>query len=212
MQTPPVQCTKCLGDGHLDKDQIEGEPIVPCPICAGYGQITYDIAPKIVQGDLLQLFDDGHFDIIYPGGNHCFCRPEQGLAGKVTARWPEYHAADLANGRRGDRKKLGTNIAVSVKRTCDLPENGIIMLSYTQFMYGRYNDPTDLFSLSAVHAIFKTMCSVYAPHYRVGIARIGGELGNADSEAVQMLLELEMMREFKRSGKMGDITIVEFQK
>ncbi|MCW6598891.1 hypothetical protein [Yersinia ruckeri] len=208
MNTVAKECPDCLGDGHRMEDQIGLDSVVPCATCNGYGNVTYDIKPKIVQGDLLELFDNGEFDIIYPGGNHCFCRPEQGLAGKVMKRWPEYQHADLRNGRKGDRTKLGTSIPVTVQRACG--STGLLMLNYTQFMYGRYNHPTELFSLSAVHEIFKVMVSAYAANYKVGMARLGGTLGNADNEAVQMLLELEMKRYFEQFGVVADITIVEF--
>ncbi|TPG59901.1 hypothetical protein [Ewingella americana] len=206
MKTVNLECPTCKGDGHIECDAQELP--IPCVTCEGFGQVTYDIVPKVVTGDVITLFDQGEFDIIYPGGNHCFCRPEQGLAGKVMARWPEYQRRDLQFGRKGDRTKLGICLPITVDRECG--STGIIVLSYTQYKYGRYNDASDLASYNAIHEVFKQMVWGFSQS-KIGLAKIGSELGNGDWEVINILLELEMKCYFEKTGQVVDITVVEFE-
>lgn len=206
MATITKECDRCFGDGHVMEDQIEGEAINPCITCNGYGRIELPIL-KVTQGDLLELFDKGEFNMIYPGGYNCFCTQGAGLAKKVADRWPAVRGADLSNGRRGDRTKMGTTIVAGVERTCGT--TGFIMLGFSQYKYGSKEHFTDLVSYNALHEIFKVMC-VNGHHNKVGIAKIGAGLGGGDWEVIQFILELEMKRYYERVGVLPDITLVEF--
>ena len=62
---------------------------------------------RYIDGDLLKLADEGHFDLIAHGAN-CFCVMGSGIAPQIKAKYPEAYEADCKT-TAGDVNKLGTN-------------------------------------------------------------------------------------------------------
>ena len=59
-----------------------------------------------IDGDLIQLANQGLFDVIGHGCN-CFLNMNAGIAKSIRQAFPEAYSADWTT-RRGDKKKLGT--------------------------------------------------------------------------------------------------------
>lgn len=68
---------------------------------------------KEIDGDLIALAREGHFDLIAHGCN-CFCTMGARIARGIRAAFPEAYEADL-NTKKGDRAKL--------RRICQLFAN-----------------------------------------------------------------------------------------
>lgn len=86
---------------------------------------------KIIEGDLLSLAADGHFDVIVQGCN-CFCTMGSGLAKQIKEKYPEAYEADCQT-KKGDKEKLGTYTTCVVGNL----HKFVIVNAYTQFNYGK---------------------------------------------------------------------------
>ena len=83
---------------------------------------------KSVEGDLLKLAGQGHFDVIVHGCN-CFCTMGAGIAKSIRDQFPAAYEADLAT-PKGDRDKLGT---YSVAKVIVGEHSFDVVNAYTQF-------------------------------------------------------------------------------
>ena len=82
---------------------------------------------KIVQGDLIALALNGHFDVIVHGCN-CDCIMGAGIAQSIRKHFPEAYAADAAT-KVGDSAKLGSySMAVCVRGSIQIT----VVNGYTQ--------------------------------------------------------------------------------
>ena len=83
---------------------------------------------KTVRGDLIQLAQDGAFDVIAHGCN-CMCTMGAGIARGIKAAFPAAFRADLGT-RKGDRAKLGT----CTHAECPIPGGQVVVVNaYTQY-------------------------------------------------------------------------------
>lgn len=81
---------------------------------------------KVVYGDLVQLAQQGEYDVVVQGCN-CMCQMGKGIALQLKRAYPECYAADLQT-LKGDRNKLGTITYATV--------GGLtIVNAYTQYNY-----------------------------------------------------------------------------
>lgn len=82
---------------------------------------------KRVKGNLIDLAEQGEFDLIVHGCN-CFNTMGAGIAKEIKQRYPQVYKADLATAK-GDRSKLGTITHARCGKF-------YIVNAYTQFNYG----------------------------------------------------------------------------
>jgi O-acetyl-ADP-ribose deacetylase (regulator of RNase III) len=69
---------------------------------------------KVIHGDLLQLANDGEFDVIIHGCN-CFCTMGAGIAKSIKQRYPQAFVVDQTTTIPGDKSKLGTYTVATIE-------------------------------------------------------------------------------------------------
>lgn len=171
---------------------------------------------KTIKGDLIELANQGHFDVITHGAN-CFCTMGAGIAvpmkqyfgcDKFPMEDPKY---------RGDINKLGTidyqihNLILNKPIRLGnvnlmAPDFGgqdlIVINSYTQYRYGS-NHPDGVYHPVDYEAI--TLCMRKINHtFRgksIGLPKIGCGLAGGDWKIVSKIIEKEL--------NAMDVTIVE---
>jgi O-acetyl-ADP-ribose deacetylase (regulator of RNase III) len=149
---------------------------------------------KTISGDLIQLAENGHFDVIAHGCN-CFCTMGAGIAKAVKEIFPAAFEADKAT-QRGDRAKLGTcSFAESALGSSSL----VVVNAYTQFDWRGRGPKVD-------YAAVRSCMGWIKQHYsgrRIGLPRIGAGLAGGDWPTIAAILEEEL------SGE--DVILVEFK-
>lgn len=158
---------------------------------------------KTVQGNLLDMFDSGEFDIIMHGCN-CFCNMGGGIAAQIAARYPEAQKRDN-NTEPGDTSKLGTVDYVWMSKWWVrlfpwLTKRKFIINAYTQ-----YNPGADG-NLDAVQQAFKSLAegedAMFLRGAKIGIPAIGCGIAGLDWANVETVMLAECSH--------LDITLVEF--
>ena len=133
---------------------------------------------KIIQGNLLDLFDVGKFNIIAHGCN-CFNVMGAGIARQIAKRYPVAYTADIKT-KAGDINKLGTFSVACV----DWHKGTYIYNLYTQFDYGsglQLNYDALAFCLYKLNYVEKGNT--------VGLPLIGGGLAGGDHSIIIATIE-----------------------
>jgi O-acetyl-ADP-ribose deacetylase (regulator of RNase III) len=134
---------------------------------------------KIVNGDIIALAKDGHFDFIVHGCN-CFHQMGAGLALQVSSQFPHVFAADKAT-ECGDITKLGTYSGALV----NIEHPFIVVNAYTQYQPGPNAEyaaiATFLRNFRAQYGKFKDI--------RIAFPEIGCGIGGLNIEPVKALIE-----------------------
>lgn len=141
---------------------------------------------KTVQGDLLQLALQAHFDVIVHGCN-CQCTMGAGIAKTIKAEFPEAYEADCKTAK-GDRNKLGTVSSVTVER------NGseiTIVNGYTQF---HWRGRGVLVDYDAIRSVMREVKSQFAGK-RIGYPKIGAGLAKGDWNVIAEIIDEELSGE-----------------
>lgn len=139
---------------------------------------------KEVEGDLLDMFENGQFDVIVHGCN-CFNNMNAGIAGKIIRRWPV--VADYDNLTvRGDPAKLGTIGFVPIGNS------QWIINAYTQFGYGTHRRQVEY---GAVRSCMTKIFQAYEgdEKFRIGFPLIGCGLAGGDWDVVSRIIEDELL-------------------
>lgn len=156
---------------------------------------------KTMKGNLLDLAEQGTFDIIAHGCN-CFCTMKSGIAGEIAKRYPHIALVDLFT-ERGDVSKLGTYSNDYVWNEDYYFE---VYNMYTQFKYGRDKNIRYV-DYDAVQECFKNLAHelkcLHKEDRRIGIPKIGAGLANGRWDIISCIIE-EQMEGF-------DITVVEYE-
>jgi len=148
---------------------------------------------KIIQGDLLQLAADGHFDVIVHGCN-CQCQMGKGIALSIKRRFPAAYRADLTT-EKASREKLGMYSQARVS------ENGhefVVVNAYTQFHWRGAGVRADY------EAIERAMMAIAREFHgkRIGYPLIGAGLAGGDWARISAIIDAALAGE--------DHTLVEF--
>lgn len=153
---------------------------------------------KHAKGNLLDLAEQGHFDVIVQGCN-CFNTMGGGIAKEIAERYPQ---AMLADDRTlsGDYNKLG-NYTVAHANV----HNFDIVNAYTQY---KMSSGEDVFEYVAFILILQKLLHEYGDK-KIGFPYIGTGLAGGDKESI-----INMIDEFAYlvTNKGGSVTLVEFQK
>jgi O-acetyl-ADP-ribose deacetylase (regulator of RNase III) len=173
---------------------------------------------KIIEGNLIVLAKQGHFDVITHGCN-CFCTMGAGIAvdmrlnfdcDKFPMEAPEY---------KGDMNKLGT-IDYQVKNlildkpikignlNLLAPDFGgfplVVVNSYTQYRYGS-NHPDGMrkpVDYDAITLCFKKINHIFKGK-SLGLPKIGCGLAGGDWNIVRQIIERELFD--------MDVTVIDFK-
>ena len=149
---------------------------------------------KTIQGDLIQLAQDGEFDLIVHGCN-CFATMGAGIAKGIKATFPEAYEADLTT-PRGEQTKLGTCSFAEVTR------NGrslVVVNAYTQFDWRGSGQKLDY---EAVRSCMRWIRQRFGGK-RIGLPKLGAGLAGGDWPTIAAIMEEELAGE--------NIMLVEFK-
>jgi len=135
---------------------------------------------KKVEGDLIQMALDGHFDVIIHGCN-CFCTMGAGIARQIQNAFPEAYRADCQTGK-GDIDKLGTYSWASVERA---GHRFVVVNAYTQYGFGGSRANVDY---DAIGRVMREIRSRFDGK-RIGYPKIGAGLGGGDWPTIERLID-----------------------
>jgi len=141
---------------------------------------------KNIDGDLLELAEQGHFDVIVHGCN-CFNTMSAGIAKQIKDNHPAAYYADQ-NTIKGDFSKIGTyseGEAASGKY--------LIVNAYTQYDFSHGDD---VFEYDAFQKILNKLEDDFTDDTRFGFPLIGcGLAGGNKSYIIKMLEEFAEKRD-----------------
>ena len=146
---------------------------------------------KEINGDLIQLANQGLFDVIGHGCN-CFCTMGAGLAVSMKHAFPEIIMADECT-RKGDKNKLGTFSHVDYGHL-------IVLNLYTQY---KYSGPEVNADYDAIRKCMQGIRKRYSGKC-IGLPKIGAGLAKGDWSIISKIIEEELSDE--------DVTIVNYVK
>ncbi len=135
---------------------------------------------KTIEGDLIELALEGHFDVIVHGCN-CFCAMGGGIARTIKTIFPAAFEADCQT-LSGDRSKLGTCTVASCPT-----ESGTVTVvnAYTQYHYA---GPGVLVDYEALSHCLQWVARAY-PDKHIGLPKIGAGLAGGDWQQIQAIVE-----------------------
>lgn len=154
------------------------------------------------KGNLLDMADNGDFDIIIQGCN-CFNAMGAGLAPQIAKRYPAAEAIDSAT-VRGSIMKLG-NWTMAWSSYDDTKQKAFkIINAYTQYVTSQQGE--DVFEYASFEVILRKLAHEYGAQ-RYGLPYIGMGLAGGDKKRIMALIE-----NFAKviSAKGGTVTLVEF--
>jgi len=158
---------------------------------------------KIVKGNLIDLAEQGDFDIIVQGCN-CHCTMGSGIAREIRERYPQAYSADLAT-EQGDYNKLG-NYTMAPSSFNSGESKFVIVNAYTQYNFNKNWETRDVFEYDSFKLILQKLAYLY-PTARFGFPMIGmGLAGGNKTRIMGMLAEFSLT--ISESG--GSFTLVEF--
>jgi len=157
------------------------------------------IGIKTVRADLLQLLDDGVFDIVAHGCN-CFHVMGAGFAKELADRHPQVLQADQRDSMLGDRYKLG-NYTQTIVDTASGKRVRIANL-YTQYYYGPRFKGGYHFQLHHLEQALSKLIQDH-PGQLIGIPLIGAGYGQAHVEEIRKLV-------VKFQRRTGNLVLVEY--
>ena len=150
------------------------------------------------KGNLLDLAEAGHFDIVVQGCN-CFNAMGGGIAREIRERYPNIADVDSET-VRGDYNKLGNWTSGVVMAP---NHQFIIVNAYTQYDMSTGND---VFEYAAFELILQKLVKKYGD-LNIGLPYIGMGLARGDKNII-----LEQIENFAKNvnAKGGTVTLVEF--
>lgn len=154
---------------------------------------------KHTKGNLLDLAEQGEFDIIVQGCN-CFETMGSGIAKEIKKRYPAAYDADVKYSSAGDYHKLGDYSVM-------LGKQFNIINAYTQYGFRTGGKDGDVFEYDSFKLILQKLAHTY-PGGRFGFPYIGMGLAGGDKDRILAMLE-DFAKTISRSG--GTVTLVEFQ-
>jgi len=137
---------------------------------------------RIVEGDLVALALDGHFDVIIHGCN-CQCVMGKGIALAIRQNFPEaYHAdTDTLVGA----SKLGTFSFADIKRE---KASFSVVNAYTQ---DHFRGPGVKADYHAIRNVFKLIRNQFHGQ-RIGYCKLGAGLAGGDWKVISSIIDEEL--------------------
>lgn len=152
-------------------------------------------ALKHAKGNLLDMAENGDFDIIVQGCN-CFNTMGGGLAREIRELFPMAATVDDET-QKGDYNKLGNY-------TTAFTGKFLIVNAYTQYSMSR---GTDVFEYGAFQLILEKLAFAF-PGKRFGLPYIGCGLAGGEQETIVDMIDVFAGR-IALEG--GSVTLVEFE-
>ncbi len=144
---------------------------------------------RTVEGNLLDMFDAGEFDIIVHGCN-CYNSMSGGIAAQIAERYPKAEAADNKT-KSGEFMKMGTAVPVRMNwKPLDrifFLKPKLIINAYTQHKPGRDA------RMNAVQTAFGNIATLHNNHnwgnMKIGMPEIGCGIGGLQWANVEAMLD-----------------------
>jgi O-acetyl-ADP-ribose deacetylase (regulator of RNase III) len=133
---------------------------------------------KVVKGDLVQLAQQGAYDVVVQGCN-CMCQMGKGLALQLKKAYPECYEADLKT-VKGDWNKLGTLSYAQVG-------NLVVVNAYTQYDWKGWWDGLVLSYPWAVYEALKEVKYLWGDK-KVAYPKLGCGLANGNWDEMYPLV------------------------
>ena len=154
------------------------------------------------KGNLLDMADNGEFDIIVQGCN-CFNAMGAGLAPQIAKRYPMAEGVD-SDTVRGSIQKLGNWTYAWNTEDSNHPVQFRIINAYTQYVTSQQGE--DVFEYAAFELVLRKLAHQYGKQ-RYGLPYIGMGLAGGDKKRIMAMIE-----NFANviSAKGGTVTLVEF--
>ena len=150
---------------------------------------------KYTNGNLLDLAEQGKFDIIVQGCN-CQNTMNSGIAKQIRERYPKAYLADQVT-QKGDLGKLGCFTQAYINGTrLDSAQHPVhysftVLNAYTQAQYGY--DQKQYVDYDAVGRVFKQIKLLYDMNpmsaIKIGIPMIGTTRGGGDWTVIESIIE-----------------------
>lgn len=139
-----------------------------------------------IKGNLIDLAEAGHFDVIVHGCN-CFHTMGAGIAKEISTRYPTALAADREFTNKGDKTKLGSyTYALATSPT---GHRFTIVNAYTQYYYGRpKKNAGPLADYAAIDRVFRELARQCPQLLRFGYPKIGAGLAGGDWNIIQNII------------------------
>lgn len=145
---------------------------------------------KTIKGDLLQLFDQGQFNVIMHGCN-CYNVMGAGIAKQIALKYPQARIIDSMTKKR-DILKLGDFTVATIR-------DQMIFNLYTQYRLGpNFHNSHLRDALQKVSKYLEKFDQV-----KIGLPMIGCGIGGGDWNYVQYTIQ-QTLKDY-------DVTIVEYQ-
>lgn len=138
---------------------------------------------KELNGDLISLGVDGHFDVIIHGCN-CQCIMGAGIAKSIKSRIPEAYKADLKT-VKGDSGKLGNYSSATVMYG---DHQLTVVNAYTQLNWRGKGVKVDY---SAIRSAFKKVATEFNGK-KIGYPLLGAGLAGGDWALISEIIAEEL--------------------
>jgi O-acetyl-ADP-ribose deacetylase (regulator of RNase III) len=152
---------------------------------------------KHTKGNLLDLAEQGAFDIIVQGCN-CYCTMGSGIAKEIKERYPEAYQVDVLT-EKGSVMKLGNWSEVDTG-------SFTIINAYTQYGFNAGGAMEDLFEYTSFKLILQKLWALHG-NKDFGFPYIGMGLAGGDRKRIIGKLE-HFAGLIAEQG--GSVTLVEF--
>jgi len=136
-------------------------------------------------GNLIDLAEQGHFNVIVHGCN-CFHTMGAGIAKEIKQRYPDAYKADITRTIKGDKGKLGAFTWADVQAPSGHPFR--IVNAYIQYRYGKGGPHINY---TAVKQCFQIIQREYWDK-RIGYPKIGAGLAGGDWNIIQTIINEEL--------------------
>lgn len=141
---------------------------------------------KTVNGDLIEMSDNGEFDMMVHGAN-CFHTMGSGIAGQLVKKWPQVLEIDKSHTKEGDYLKLGRYSGVE----CPTKNGSVIVINaYTQFKFGAVNGPYNTEVHADYNAIYRVFSDLVKDNrgQRIGFPMIGAGLAGGNWDIISAII------------------------
>lgn len=153
---------------------------------------------KYIEGDLLELAEQGQFDAIVHGCN-CFNTMNSGIARQIREKYPIAFFYDCKT-EKGDMLKLGSYTHCIPYEFEYNKSFFTIINAYTQYNYGTDSKKVDYDALTLV----MRKINFYFKGKRIGLPKIGAGLAGGNWNIINKIIEKELID--------CDVTVVEYKK
>lgn len=150
---------------------------------------------KVTEGNLIDLAENGEYDIIVQGCN-CFNRMNSGIAKEIRTRYPQVYEADTKFIPKDPAGRLGKfSIAPCryKKNNPELDQNIFefkVVNAYTQFRYASYSGEV-VVNYEALATCFSGIAHQFG-NLRIAYPKIGAGLGGGDWNIIADIIDKEL--------------------